>query len=161
MDKLDLKRNLNLSNKEFRSQVVELEEKINNLDKEFKIKPADCPLKHLFSEGMYVREVTVPAGTLVIGKIHKHEHPAFLLKGEAWVVTEYDGVQKINGPCSFISPAGIKRAVYAKTELIWTTVHLNPDNKRDLGKIEKEHIAINYEEFDKFITQKNIQQLKQ
>ena len=159
MDKLDLKRNLNLSNKEFRSQVVELEEKINNLDKEFKIKAADCPLKHLFSEGMYVREVTVPAGTLVIGKIHKHEHPAFLLKGEAFVITEYDGIKEMKGPCSFISPAGVKRAVFAKTELVWTTVHLNPENITDLEKLEEDNIAINYEEFDKFIESKK--QLKQ
>ena len=161
MNELDLKKNLSLSNPEFRSQVVELENRINSLDKEHKIESADCPLKHLFSDGMYVREVTVPEGTLVIGKIHKHEHPAFLLKGEAWVVTERDGVKKMEGPCSFISPAGVKRAVFAKTELIWTTVHLNPDNKKDLEKLEEENIAINYEEFDKFITQKNIQQLKQ
>jgi len=52
MNKLDLNKNLSLSNKEFRSQVVELEEKINNLDEEHKLEPADCPLKHLFSEGM-------------------------------------------------------------------------------------------------------------
>ena len=161
MNKLDLKKNLSLSNKEFRSQVMDLEEKINSLDKEHKLEPADCPLKHLFSDGMYVREVTVPEGTLVIGKIHKHEHPAFLLKGEALVVTEYDGIKEMKGPCSFISQAGVKRAVYAKTELIWTTVHLNPENIVDLEKLEDDNIAINYEEFDKFIESKSKKQLKQ
>lgn len=158
MNKVDLKKNLNIYNEEFRSKVVELEERINNLDEKFKIKPADCPLKHMFSDGMYVREVTVPAGTLVIGKIHKHQHPAFLLKGEAIVVTEYDGIKEMKGPCSFISEAGVKRAVFAKTELIWTTVHLNLDNKEDLEEIEKENIAINYKEFNEFIAQKQLKQ---
>jgi hypothetical protein len=161
MSKVDLKKNLNIYNPEFRSKVVELEERISSLDEKFKIKPADCPLKHMFSDGMYVREVTVPEGTLVIGKIHKHEHPAFLLKGEALVVTEYDGIKEMKGPCSFISLAGVKRAVYAKTELIWTTVHLNPENIRDLEKLENDNIAINYEEFDKFIESKSKKQLKQ
>ena len=161
MDKLDLQKNLSLSNEEFRSQVIELEEKINSLDETKRIKLADCPLKHLFSEGMYVREVTIPEGTLVIGKIHKHEHPAFLLKGEALVITEYDGIKEMEGPCSFISPAGVKRAVYAKTELIWTTVHLNPENITNLEKLEEDNIAINYKEFDKFIENKNTKQLKQ
>jgi hypothetical protein len=159
MDKVDLKNNRNLSNKKFRSQIINLEDKIKSLDKEYIRVPEDFPVKHMFSEGMYVRELTVPAGVVVIGKIHKHEHPAFLLKGEAIVATENGGIKELKGPCSFVSPPGVKRAVYARTELIWTTVHLNKDNKKDLEKIEEENIAINYEEFDKFIA--NQKQLKQ
>jgi len=49
--------------------------------------------------------------------------------------------------------------VFAKTELVWTTVHLNPENITDLEKLEEDNIAINYEEFDKFIESKK--QLKQ
>jgi len=37
---------------------------------------------------------------------------------------------------------------------------LNPENKTDLEKLEEDNIAINYEEFDKFIENKNIKQLK-
>ena len=38
MSKVDLKKNLNIYNPEFRSKVVELEERISSLDEKFKIK---------------------------------------------------------------------------------------------------------------------------
>ena len=39
-----------------------------------------CPLKHSFADGQYVREMFIPKGVMIIGKIHKHSHPNFLLK---------------------------------------------------------------------------------
>ena len=49
-----------------------------------------------------------------------------------------------------ISKAGTKRALYAKTDLVWTTVHLNPTNTEDIGELEEEIIAKSYEEYETF-----------
>jgi len=154
-------------NEEIRDKILQFEDMLRNADRDkfgvFEGKDTEliCPLKHSFSNGIYVREISVPAGMFVVGKIHKHDHPNFLLKGDVIVVTE-DGVEELSAPLSMISKGGIKRAIYAKTDLIWTTVHLNPTNTEDLDKLEGEITANNYEEYETFKSLKNeeIKQLK-
>jgi hypothetical protein len=107
-----------------------------------------CPLKHFFTEGIYTREIFIPAGTVVVGKIHKHSHPNFLVSGTVRLITEFDGFEEIVGPKFMISKAGTKRGLYAVTDLVWVTVHHNPSNTQDLGELEKHIIAKDFKEFD-------------
>ena len=86
---------------------------------------------------------------LLTGKIHKHKHPNFLLKGEVLVLTETGGSEVLKAPLSMISEPGTKRALYAITDLVWTTIHHNPTNTEDLKELEKIVIAKDYEEYDK------------
>lgn len=160
---IDLKKELGLSKENFRTQIIELEDRIKNIKGKGVIvgDSAICPLKHSFSDGIYVREITIPAGMLILGKIHKHDHPNFLLKGEVIVITEEGGVEELKAPCSMISKPGTKRALYAKTELVWTTVHLNPTNTQDLEELEEEIIAPTYDAYEKFLENTNNKQLKQ
>ena len=102
------------------------------------------PLKHSFTDGMYVREIFIPKGTVLVGKIHRHDHPNFLMSGIVDVVTEDGGIERLKAPLSMISPAGTKRAVYAIEDTVWITVHAT--NETDLEKIEKEVITENYKE---------------
>ncbi len=103
------------------------------------------PLKHTFAHGMYIREITVPAGHLVLTYIHKQSHPYFLLKGDVVVIQE-EGNKEIHAPYSYITPAGTQRLCFCKTETIWTTVHLNLTNERDIDKIENDIYACHYNE---------------
>ncbi len=109
-----------------------------------------CPLKHSFSNGIYVREIFIPKGMVLTGKIHKHSHPNFLMKGKVSVFTEGQGLQKIKAPYSMISEAGTKRVVYAHTDVVWITVHYNPDNCQDLLKLEDMIIAKDFKEINIF-----------
>ena len=43
--------------------------------------PAACPVQHHFAPGAYGREMTLPAGLVVVGKIHKHAHINVISKG--------------------------------------------------------------------------------
>jgi len=113
-----------------------------------------CPLIHKFTDGIYVREIFIPAGTHLVGKIHKHEHPNFLMSGTVQVVTETGGYETLKGPLSMISPPGTKRALRALTDLVWITVHHNPTNTQDLDEIEDFVIAPSYEEYQRFIDKK-------
>lgn len=113
-----------------------------------------CPLTHLFSDGMYVRQISIPAGTLLTGKIHKHQHPNFLMQGEVEVFTESDGFQVLKAPLSMISEPGTKRAIKTITDTIWVTVHNNPTNTQDLLELEDLVIAKSFEEYDAFIANK-------
>ena len=141
-----------LSKTEAREDLVEFEEIVKGVDGAFIGDNHICPLKHDFSDDMYVREIFIPKGTVVIGKIHKHKHPNFLMKGTVKVVTE-KGTETLEAPLSMISDAGTKRALHAVTDLVWVTVHSNPTNTRDMVKLEEEIIAPNYREYEKFISQ--------
>ena len=106
----------------------------------------NCPLTHTFSDGIYVREIFMPAGTVCVGKIHRHEHPNMLMKGRVTVVTEEGGITELQAPMSMISPAGTQRAVFVHEDTIWITIHHNPDNETDIDKIEEFVIAKSYDE---------------
>jgi hypothetical protein len=113
----------------------------------------DCTLKHYFTPkdekygcSTYAREIFLPKGSFVIGKIHRHPHLNFISKGKVKVFTEF-GDKYLTAPCTFVSEVGLKRAVYAEEDTIWTTVHLTQfQSEEELDKIEQEVIAVSYEE---------------
>jgi hypothetical protein len=126
----------------FRREVMSLQEFIRCRND--KLDPdADCPVKHIFAPGAYAREILLPAGAVVVGKIHKHAHLNFITKGKVRVVTE-TGALEMTAPYTFVSEVGTKRVVYAVEETIWTTVHIT--NETDLEKIEDYVIAKTYDE---------------
>ena len=91
----------------------------------------DCPLKHTFPEGMYVREIFRPAGCVVTSRIHKFDNPFFITKGKVTVVSENEGMVTYTAPYSGITKPGTRRVLLIHEDTIWTTVHLNLDNKTD------------------------------
>lgn len=111
----------------------------------------DCPLKHHFAPGMYAREILLPAGTFIVGKIHRHAHLNIVTRGRVTVVTEFGRreIHVTDGPITFTSEAGAKRALYVHEETVWTTVHLT--ELTDLAAIEREIIAPDYPELDAFL----------
>jgi hypothetical protein len=124
-------------------------DKILSFEDKLKLVPGamvgDCfPLKHTFVPGMYIREITMPAGALLTSKIHKMEHPYFILRGDVSVLTE-KGVVRLKTGFSGITPAGTKRLLYCHEETVWVTVHRT--DSTDLKLIEEEVIAKNFDEF--------------
>lgn len=109
---------------------------------------ADCPLTHSFIDGAYVRTIFIPAGTVIVGKIHKHSHANILSQGHVLVYTEQGGLEELHGPRTMVSPAGCKRAVYAFTDVVWTTIHVT--DATDLDEIEDYVIAKDYAEYHEF-----------
>lgn len=140
-------------NQSIREEILNFEEQLKATEGVLLGDSDVCPLKHSFSDGIYVREIRIPAGMYIVGKIHKHDHPNFLMSGEVDVITEA-GSETIIGPCSMISSAGTKRALYAVTDLVWVTVHHNPTNTQDLAELEKIVIADSYEDYEKFKNKK-------
>lgn len=103
-----------------------------------------CPVRHHFSKGVYAREMFIPKGATVVGKIHKHENLAIMTMGELAIVTD-DGVEVVKAPYTAVSPAGTKRAVHALEDSIFISVHST--DERDLAKIEQEFIAQTEQEY--------------
>ena len=102
----------------------------------------DCPVTHRFTTGCYLREILMPKGTRIIGKIHATEHFNILLTGRVTVLTA-EGVEEITAPHTFISKAGVQKVVYIHEDCIWQTVHVT--DKTDLEEIENEGICEDYD----------------
>ena len=121
--------------------VVEGMEEIKNFLINPDMEQAELPLKHSFAPGVYAREMEIPAGTLLIGKIHKHRHHNFLMKGSIIVLTEAKGVELLQAPLMIVSEEGTQRIGYAVTDTVWTTIHENEDNSEDLDVIEQRTVV--------------------
>lgn len=103
----------------------------------------ECPVRHIFAPGLYAREMFIPKGTVIVGKIHKHAHVNTISKGKCSVMTEF-GPREIEAPHTFVSDVGTKRVVVALEDVVWTTYH--PSHETDLEKLEDEIIAKSYDE---------------
>jgi hypothetical protein len=123
-----------------RAQILELQ---NLMQAAFKDPwEKDFPVEHIFAPGLYARQMTLPKGGIIIGKIHRHAHVNLISKGRVWVVTEF-GKDELIAPVTFVSKPGTKRVVVAQEETIWTTFH--PTEETDLQKIEDVVIAPTYD----------------
>jgi hypothetical protein len=96
--------------------------------------------EHYFAPGMYGRTLEIPAGMLVVGKTHRHQHLMMVLKGHAVIITEF-GRDEVKAGHISVSQPGAKRVVLALEDTLFVTVHHNPSNTEDLEDIEAEHIV--------------------
>lgn len=121
-----------------------LREKIAEFESMLKsIEQLEIKTTHHFSKGVYAREIFIPKGTILVGKIHKHENLNILSQGDISVIS-IDGAFRIKAPATIVSSPGVKRVAYAHEDSIWTTIH--GTDERDLEKIEDEFIAKSYDE---------------
>jgi hypothetical protein len=114
-------------------------QKVEVVEAELKRHPQlDLPLVHHFAEGVYGRELHIPKGTLLTGKIHKYSQLNVLVKGKILVLVG-DHVEELEAPMILVSPPGTKRVAYACEDCVWLTVH--GTDLTDLGEIEDHFIA--------------------
>ena len=112
------------------------------------------PVKHHFAPGLYAREMLLPAGLLIVGKIHKHAHINTISFGHVTVYTEF-GESELRGPLTFTSEVGTKRVVLAHADTLWTTYHVTEET--DLDKIEDYVIAKSYDQLPQLAVERVMQ----
>lgn len=111
------------------------------------LEPVECPVYHHFSPGVYARELRIPAGSVIVGKIHKHDNMLIMSAGEAEI--SIDGqVARVKAPHISVGPAGSQRAAYTITDCVFISVH--GTHETDLDKIEKEFIAQDALEYEQY-----------
>lgn len=124
-----------------RAQVTALEEDLRQLP------PVEMPVTEYWSEGVYGREIFIPAGTIITGKIHKFRSLNVLVSGEIAVLTN-EGMRRVCPPFVEVSEPGAKRIAYAVTDTRWLTVH--GTHETETAKIEQQFIAQDEQEFLSF-----------
>ncbi len=91
--------------------------------------------EHFFAPGMYGRRLDIPAGSVVVGKVHRHDHLVMLMQGKAEIATPDGQRVTVKGPSVWVSKAGTKRAIYTHTDCAFFTTHATDET--DLAKIEE------------------------
>ena len=108
---------------------------LENMNQEERIEP---PVTHYFAHGTYVREMFAPLGSVIVGKMHRHDHICILLKGRAMIYGE-DGQMEVEAPYTFVAKQGSKRIFVVLEDLIFQNVH--PASSTDLEELERELIV--------------------
>lgn len=104
----------------------------------------ELEVKHTFLDGMYVRELFIPKGSLIVGKIHKQSCVNLVTKGDISVMTE-TGSARVKAGYSVVSPAGIQKVGYAHEDTIFVNVFRTDET--DEQKIEQ---AIAWDGFEAY-----------
>lgn len=118
---------------------MDFQEKLKDLDQ------VAIPVTNHFSKDIYGREITMPKGTIVVGKIHKHSSLNILAGGEISLLTE-EGTKRLKAPYVVSSKPGIKRVIYVHEDATWVTVH--GTDETNVEKIEEQFIAKNYDDVE-------------
>lgn len=103
-------------------------------------KAIDCPVTHSFVPGHYFRQITMPAGAVVISHRHGTWHPYTITKGNVSVIEESAGNIRIlhvavapGEHFASITPPDTRRLLVCREETVWSTLH--PTELTDVGEI--------------------------
>ena len=102
---------------------------------------AETETKHHFADGIYARELFIPAGVCLVGALHKTNHLFTVSQGECVAVT-HEGREEIKAPYMGQTQPGMKRVIYAITDTVWTTFHVTEET--DVDKVAKEILEEEY-----------------
>jgi len=101
-----------------------------------KVGSQDFPLKHYFTPGLYLREMFIPKGGWLTSKVHKTTHSYIVSMGVMNVITP-DELVRVVAPYTGESKKGVRRMGFCLEDCIWTTIHPNPDNCKDIPTLER------------------------
>lgn len=79
---------------------------------------------HYIADNIYARELSLPAGSLAIGHIHRERHICTCSKGSAIVYSVDAPVRHVEAPHTWISEPGTQRVVFCVTDVVWTSYHV-------------------------------------
>ena len=124
-----------ISAAEARARIADLEAQMREMPQ------VELPLVHRFTKGLYAREMFIPKGTLLIGKIHRCETLSIISQGDISILTE-SGAERVKAPWTHISPPLTKRVGYAHEDTVITGIWATDET--DLEKLEDELIVAHF-----------------
>lgn len=93
--------------------------------------------EHLFAGGLYARTLEIPAGSVVIGRIHHQDRICVISKGCCSFADEH-GERMVSAPYIARFQKGSKTAVYAHEDTTWTAIiAVPPGMEDDLEAVER------------------------
>jgi hypothetical protein len=111
-----------------------LEKKISTLYEATAAQPqVQCEEKHHFGPNIYIKEVTMPAGALIIGKHHRMEHLCNMVSGRMFILQDDGSKKELVAPMTFMAPPGRKVAYIVET-VVFQNIYSTSET--DIEKLE-------------------------
>ena len=115
-----------------------------------------CPVTHHLENGLYTREVFMPAGMLVVSFIHKQNHPSFFMEGDMSLLLDDGTVKRVKAPMVVHTEVGTQRVAYIHEDVTWTCVYRT--DAETVEEAEKEVYTMDFRELPEAVIQKKIWQ---
>lgn len=93
----------------------------------------DIPVSHHFGPGVYMREITIPAGTMALGAHQRFDHMNILLRGKV-AMLDGDQVRIVEGPLVFTGKPGRKIGACIE-DCTWLNIFATDET--DVTKLEE------------------------
>ncbi len=106
----------------------------------------ECTVRHYFADGLYVREIHIPAGVVIVGYTHRQDCISVMVQG---VLAIHDGGEAVmlQAPKTVPCAKGTKKAGLAIEYTIYLDCYSVPDNERDLDRLAARLFCDTYEQF--------------
>lgn len=118
-------------------------------------KYCDLPVTHELSDGMYIRRMLIPKGTLIVGKVHKRPCINVVESGDIAVLTE-SGAMRVKAGFMSVTPAGLQKLGYANEDTVFTNIFsVAGDHSDDLEALERELVCDSHAEYVEHIASIN------
>ena len=111
-----------------------LEKKLGTLYEATAAQPQiQCEEKHHFGPNIYIKEVTMPAGALIIGKHHRMEHLCNMVSGRMYILQDDGSKKELVAPMTFMAKPGRKVAYIVET-VVFQNIYSTSET--DIEKLE-------------------------
>lgn len=121
-----------------KTDIGSFSEKIDFLESEMLNMPqADCPVVHRFGPGIYIREVTLLAGTFAVGHYQKTDHLNVMIKGKVLMVNDDGSRTVLEAPQTFVGKPG-RKVGYIIEEVLWQNIYATTET--DIDKLEETYL---------------------
>lgn len=91
-------------------------------------------ITHHFSDGLYAKEASFAAGTMIMKHTHDFSHLSILAKGKV-VVMRDDDAEVIEAPACIEIKSGVVHGVKALTDCVWFCIHAT--DEKDPSKVDE------------------------
>lgn len=103
-------------------------------------RPDDFNVRHVFKDEWYIREFSLPAGAIFVGRVHRHGHIVKLLDGKVQLIME-SGRREFTAPEVIHTQPGFISICVVLTDMTAQSWHFNPAGCRDIDELEAEHFG--------------------
>ncbi len=94
---------------------------------------APCEVVHRFGPGLYIRELSMPAGATAIGHHQRFRQVNIVLAGRVTVVTDDGSLREIVAPHFFVGEPG-RKVGYVHEDTVWQNIYATTET--DVERLE-------------------------
>ena len=87
--------------------------------------------RHHFSDGLYAKQIELPATCFAVQHKHNYDHLSILAKGKVRVLFDDDTSVVYEAPACINIIKGVNHSVYAIEDSVWFCVHATEETDLD------------------------------